>query len=81
MSQFLLFNFISRTLLCEYAYVLKPGGRIYTITDVKDLYDWEVSHLEAHPSFKRIEFDLENFVEKEENKISKSGGIFSKLMH
>ncbi|KAH9057883.1 putative methyltransferase-domain-containing protein [Lactarius vividus] len=28
---------ISPTLLAEYAYVLRPGGIVYTITDVKDL--------------------------------------------
>ena len=27
---------ISPTLLAEYAYVLKPGGIVYTITDVRD---------------------------------------------
>lgn len=45
---------ISQTLLSEYAYVLRPGGLLYTVTDVKDLHDWMVSHLEAHPNFDRI---------------------------
>jgi len=45
---------ISTELLSEYAYVLKEGGRLYTISDVKELYDWEVFHLDAHPLFKRI---------------------------
>jgi tRNA (guanine-N(7)-)-methyltransferase len=31
---------ISPTLLAEYAYVLRPGGVVYTITDVKDLAEW-----------------------------------------
>ena len=34
--------------------MLRVGGRLYTITDVKELYDWEVYHLEAHPLFQRI---------------------------
>jgi len=42
------------TLLSEYAYVLRPGGIIYTISDVKDLHLWMVKHLEAHPLFVRI---------------------------
>lgn len=45
---------ITRTLLSEYAYVLKEGGVIYTITDVKDLHDWMVDHLEQHPLFARL---------------------------
>ena len=60
---------LSRTLLTEYAYVLKPGGRLYTITDVEDLYEWEVDHLERHPLFRRIP--------NEEMKDS----VFVKLMH
>jgi tRNA (guanine-N7-)-methyltransferase len=38
----------------EYAYVLKPGGIIYTITDVEDLHHWMVEHLTAHASFERV---------------------------
>lgn len=45
---------VSTTLNSEYAYVLKPGGIVYTITDVEDLHKWMVQHLEAHPSFERI---------------------------
>ncbi|KAH8831264.1 putative methyltransferase [Flagelloscypha sp. PMI_526] len=46
---------ISPTLLAEYAYVLKPGGIIYTITDVKDLHDWMKSHLDAFPLFDYVD--------------------------
>ncbi|KAM6504413.1 putative methyltransferase domain containing protein [Amanita muscaria] len=46
---------ISPTLLAEYAYVLRPGGIIYTITDVKDLHEWMKSHLEAFPLFEPID--------------------------
>ncbi|CAD6197213.1 unnamed protein product [Caenorhabditis auriculariae] len=45
---------ITPTLLAEYAYVLRPGGLIYTITDVKDLHDWMVKHLSEHPLFERL---------------------------
>lgn len=45
---------VSTTLNSEYAYVLRPGGTVYTITDVEDLHNWMVQHLEAHPSFERV---------------------------
>ena len=45
---------VSTTLNSEYAYVLRPGGIVYTITDVEDLHDWMVQHLDAHPSFERV---------------------------
>lgn len=33
---------IQHTLLAEYAYLLAPGGLLYTITDVEDLGNWMV---------------------------------------
>ena len=45
---------ISPTLLAEYAYVLRPGGIVYTITDVRDLHEWMRSHLEAFPLFESV---------------------------
>ena len=46
---------INETLLAEYAYVLKENeGRLYTVTDVKDLFEWMTKHLEAHPLFERL---------------------------
>jgi tRNA (guanine-N7-)-methyltransferase len=45
---------ITVQLLAEYAYVLKEGGMIYTITDVLDLHNWMVQHLELHPLFVRV---------------------------
>lgn len=41
--------------LSEYAYVLKPGGKIYLITDVEELHNWHVDHLERHSLFRRVE--------------------------
>ncbi len=35
----------------------RPGGIVYTITDVEDLHNWIVQHLEAHPSFERVSED------------------------
>jgi tRNA (guanine-N7-)-methyltransferase len=46
---------ISPTLLAEYAYVMRPGGIVYTITDVRDLHDWMRSHLEAFPLFESVD--------------------------
>ncbi len=45
---------ITETLCSEYAYVLKPGGVAYTITDVEDLHKWMVTHLTNHPLFERL---------------------------
>ncbi|GFO26838.1 tRNA (guanine-n(7)-)-methyltransferase [Plakobranchus ocellatus] len=45
---------INHTLLAEYAYVLKVGGLVYTITDVKDLHEWMVDHLSNFPLFCRV---------------------------
>ena len=45
---------INDTLLAEYAYVLRVGGRLYTVTDVEDLFDWQVKHLSEHKLFRRL---------------------------
>lgn len=46
---------VSSTLCSEYAYVVKPGGYVYTITDVRDLHEWMVGHFAEHPSWARVE--------------------------
>ncbi|KAK2737779.1 tRNA (guanine-N(7)-)-methyltransferase (tRNA(m7G46)-methyltransferase) [Myotisia sp. PD_48] len=38
---------VSPTLNAEYAYALRPGGKLYTITDVEDLHIWMVTHFEG----------------------------------
>jgi len=48
---------ISDTLLAVYAFVLRVGGLIYTMTDVKDLHLWMVLHLDDHPLFQRLSQD------------------------
>ncbi|KAJ1430837.1 putative methyltransferase-domain-containing protein, partial [Ochromonadaceae sp. CCMP2298] len=45
---------VSHPLLSEYAFLLKPGGRLYTCTDVEELHKWHVEKCEAHPLFRRI---------------------------
>ncbi|XP_053313677.1 tRNA (guanine-N(7)-)-methyltransferase [Spea bombifrons] len=45
---------ISPTLLAEYAYVLRVGGLVYTITDVEEVHDWMVKHFTEHPLFERV---------------------------
>ncbi|KJE91219.1 hypothetical protein CAOG_08599 [Capsaspora owczarzaki ATCC 30864] len=45
---------ISNTLLAEYAYAIRVGGIIYTVTDVHDLHEWMRTHLEQHPLFRRL---------------------------
>jgi tRNA (guanine-N7-)-methyltransferase len=40
--------------LSEYAYCLKNGGKLYCITDVKELHDWHVEHLDKHSLFRKI---------------------------
>ena len=45
---------VSETLLSEYAYCLREGGRLYAITDVEELHGWHVRKLDAHPLFRRL---------------------------
>jgi len=46
---------ISPTLLAEYAYVLRTGGIVYTITDVEDLHYWMKTHLDSFPLFESVD--------------------------
>jgi tRNA (guanine-N7-)-methyltransferase len=41
---------VSAQLNAEYAYVLRPGGKVYTITDVEELHRWIVKHFEGEES-------------------------------
>jgi tRNA (guanine-N7-)-methyltransferase len=50
---------VSTSLNSEYAFVLRPGGIVYTITDVEDLHLWMVQHFDAHPSFERVSEEVE----------------------
>jgi len=66
----------SPTLLAEYAYVLRPGGIIYTITDVRNLHEWMVHHLTEFPLFEYIPTEeLEENVNHEgDDKHGSNGG-------
>ncbi|NXI38436.1 TRMB methyltransferase, partial [Galbula dea] len=48
---------ISPTLLAEYGYVLRPGGLVYTVTDVAELHEWMVKHFGEHPLFEEVPLD------------------------
>ena len=74
---------VSSTLNSEYAYVLKPGAIVYTITDVEDLHLWMVQHFDTHPSFQRVANDdeakdecvsLMSFETEESKKVERNGG-------
>jgi tRNA (guanine-N7-)-methyltransferase len=74
---------VSTSLASEYAFVMQPGGKIYTITDVEDLHLWMVEHFTTHPSFERVpDDDVESDVcvavmrtETEEGKkVERNGG-------
>ena len=63
---------------------MKPGGKVYTITDVEDLHDWMVGHFEAHASFERVEggeAEADECVEvmrvetEEGKKVERNGGV------
>jgi tRNA (guanine-N7-)-methyltransferase len=38
---------VSAQLNAEYAYAIRPGGKLYTITDVEELHQWMVKHFEG----------------------------------
>ncbi|GAM87726.1 hypothetical protein ANO11243_057530 [Dothideomycetidae sp. 11243] len=54
---------VSQTLNSEYAYAIRPGGLVYTITDVRDLHEWMVEHFDKHPSFERVQLDAETIAQ------------------
>ncbi|KNA25582.1 hypothetical protein SOVF_005610 [Spinacia oleracea] len=75
---------ISPFLLDEYAYVLREGGIIYTITDVEELGDWMRTCLKNHPMFEDItdeELEADPVVKllesatEEGQKVARNGGL------
>jgi len=46
---------ITPALLSEYAYVLRPGGKLYHITDVEELHAWMYGHCRDHKLFELVE--------------------------
>lgn len=45
---------VNTNLLAEYAFVLRPEGRLYTITDVEEVFLWNKKHIEEHPLFEML---------------------------
>lgn len=45
---------VTAQLLAEYAYVMRVGALLYTNTDVKQLHEWMVKHLDECPLFERV---------------------------
>ena len=41
--------------ISDYAFVLKPGGLLYCITDVEELHKWHMKHLRAHSLFEELD--------------------------
>lgn len=81
---------ISERLLSEYVYLLKPNaGRLYCITDVKDLHNWHVEKCSAHPLLEELSHEeMEKDVcvslmksETEEGKKVKREGKFGHEMY
>ena len=57
---------INKYLLNDYSYLLKKGGRLYIITDVIELYEWETFMIKQNPCFKEIskeECEKDKFVD------------------
>jgi len=80
---------IQTNLLDEYAYLMKPGGILYTITDVEDLAIWMREKLESHPMFEKIPEDelakdpAATFIEtetEEGKKVARNGGSIWKAI-
>lgn len=46
---------VSEGLLAEYAHVLQVGGLVYTVSDVKEVHEWMVSHFSSFPLFEKYE--------------------------
>ncbi|KAL8425407.1 hypothetical protein Efla_003635 [Eimeria flavescens] len=45
---------INAPLLTLYAYIMKPGGRLYTATDVEEVHQWMLHALRRHPLFTEL---------------------------
>ncbi|XP_077644756.1 tRNA (guanine-N(7)-)-methyltransferase [Lonchura striata] len=45
---------VSPATLAEYGFVLRPGGLVYTVTDVPELHQWMLQHFGEHPLFEPL---------------------------
>ena len=48
---------VNTALLTDYAYILRPGGKVYIVTDVEDLHNWQYEKLAGHPMFELVPED------------------------
>ncbi|XP_053203084.1 tRNA (guanine-N(7)-)-methyltransferase-like [Panonychus citri] len=48
---------ISKSLLADYAFLLRVGGIAYFATDVEQLYTWMDNHFKEHPLFTQLTAD------------------------
>ena len=69
----------SPSLLDEYAYALKEGGRLYTITDVPDLHTWMDNCCVQHMYFRRM--TDEELVRRGDGVGGSSLGCFCSVTH
>jgi len=46
---------VNDQLLSVYAFLMKDNGKIYCVTDVKDLHEWMDGCLSRHPLFEKVE--------------------------
>jgi len=85
---------INTGLVVEYAYLLKKGGRLYSITDVEDLHIWNLEKMDANKLFRKVDekefaddicVDLIMNETEEGKKVTKNGGkkfvaVYEKLI-
>jgi tRNA (guanine-N7-)-methyltransferase len=45
---------VTRNFVDLYAFVMREGGKLYVVTDVKELFEWMVEVLEGHELFERV---------------------------
>ncbi|KAJ5089509.1 tRNA (guanine-N(7)-)-methyltransferase [Penicillium argentinense] len=55
---------VSESLNAEYAYVLRPGGLMYTITDVEEYHHWVLRHFEYQSEEERAQGGIKDLWER-----------------
>jgi tRNA (guanine-N7-)-methyltransferase len=54
---------VNPSFIAEYAYLLKPGGRVHCVTDVEDLHNWQQARLAESTMFKDVTQETEHLPE------------------
>jgi len=81
---------IQRALLDEYAYILKPQGILYCVTDVQDLHEWQKRKLDEHTLFDELSEaetaadPISSWIEtetEEAQKVKRNGGNMWKAVY